>query len=123
MNFGMDSDACLFPFLYGERDLFMNFIYDFKPVELVRMMVHVLFGDWSKDVYELLEQTKGVLSEFLAKIKDHWYYAINTAVTKPFTKAVEQLLEISGIGEETLEELKDRVTVNGGNTNEDPCGG
>ena len=38
-------------------------------------------------------------------------------------ESVEELLEISGIGEKTLEGLRERVTVNGGNTDEDPGSG
>ena len=36
---------------------------------------------------------------------------------------VEELLEISGIGPKTLEGLRERVTVNGGNTDEDSGSG
>lgn len=38
-------------------------------------------------------------------------------------KSVEELLEVSGIGEKTLEGLRKHVTVNGGNTDEDPGSG
>jgi len=34
-------------------------------------------------------------------------------------ESIEELLEISGIGEKTLEGLRERVTVNGGNRDED----
>ena len=34
-------------------------------------------------------------------------------------QSVEELLEISGIGEKTLAEIQERVTVNGGNADED----